>query len=236
MVVKRKRGKQWLKKKKAIWCRRIKKGKRSDGGQLAGDCIGTYVCKITKVVSPSTSPYTEMSSSHQCPYCPKALPTAQGLSSHLAQSQWCKRKLAAFYRDNDLPTNVHDEPYHDDDDVADQQVYDRDDRNSDLEMNPDVRLDPPIMVPMDMSDSSSEDEEDEEDDAWYIDDFAGAGLPHAERSQTNFEHHFEHQRKAGEAPWTPFESEDEWELARWLMSSGVSQKLINEFLKLNKVY
>jgi hypothetical protein len=96
-------------------------------------------------------------------------------------------------------TNVHDEPY---DDEADQQVYDRDDRNSDLELNLDVPLDPPIMVPMDVSDSSSEDEEDEEDDARYLDDFAGAGLPHAERSQTNFEQHFEYQRKAGEAPWT----------------------------------
>jgi hypothetical protein len=55
-------------------------------------------------------------------------------------------------------------------------------------------------------------------------------------SQTNFEEHFKHQIKAGDAPWMPFESENEWELARWLMTSGVSQKQIDEFLKLNKVY
>ncbi|KAF8799293.1 hypothetical protein BYT27DRAFT_7040688, partial [Phlegmacium glaucopus] len=36
-------------------------------------------------------------------------------------------------------------------------------------------------------------------------------------------------------PWAPFESEDEWELARWLMTSGVSQTKIDSFLKLNKI-
>ncbi|KAJ3727345.1 hypothetical protein DFJ43DRAFT_1133192 [Lentinula guzmanii] len=30
-------------------------------------------------------------------------------------------------------------------------------------------------------------------------------------------------------PWTPFQSEKEWELARWLMSSGISQQRIDEF-------
>ena len=34
--------------------------------------------------------------------------------------------------------------------------------------------------------------------------FAGARL-----TQTNFEQHFELQREAGDAPWIPFESEDE---------------------------
>ena len=173
-----------------------------------------------------------MSSTHQCPYCRKVLPTAQGLSSHLAQSQQCKARLAAFNRLEELP-NVHCEPY-DANVEADHQVVS--DPGGDLEPNPDIQLDPLIMVPMAQSDSSSEDTEDEETDARFINDFAGAGLPHAERSQTNFEQHFELQREAGEAPWTPFESEDEWELARWLMSSGVSQKKINEFLKLNKVY
>jgi hypothetical protein len=146
-------------------------------------------------------------------------------------------------------SNLSDEPYDGNDELADQQVYDP---TSDLESNPDVGLDPPIMAPVVQPDPSSDEgpnpdlhsrdasdedttEDEEDEDARYIEDFAGAGLPHAERSPTNFEQHFEDQNKAGDAPWTPFESEDEWELARWLMSSGVSQKQINEFLKLNKV-
>jgi hypothetical protein len=127
--------------------------------------------------------------------------------------------------------NVDDESYDNDVEMVDQ---------LEQEYNPND-LDPPVVVPVAISDSSSdegsvEDEENKEDRGTrYVNDFAGAGLPHAERSQTNFELHFAQQGKAGDAPWTPFESEDEWELARWLMSSGVSQKQINGFLKLNKV-
>lgn len=36
-------------------------------------------------------------------------------------------------------------------------------------------------------------------------------------------------------PWAPFESEEEWEMARWMMTSGISQKKMNAFLKLKTV-
>lgn len=190
-------------------------------------------------------------SPHQCPYCPKAPPTAQGLSSHLAQSQRCKAKLAAFYSAGDL-LDVNNELFDEDVEMGDQPAYGPNDPDSDSESTPDVGLDPPIAVrpvaetnlsgdegPTDVNThsrrASVEDVEDEED-ARYIDDFVGAGLPHAESCQSKFEHHFANQREAGDAPWAPFESEDEWELARWLMTSGVSQKQMDEFLKLNKVF
>jgi len=38
-----------------------------------------------------------------------------------------------------------------------------------------------------------------------------------------------------EAPWSPFESEEEWEFARWIMTLGVSQKKIDSLLKLKMV-
>ena len=53
-------------------------------------------------------------------------------------------------------SNVNDEPYDDDVEMADQQVYGPNDPNSDLESNLDVGLDPPIMVPVAQSDSSSD--------------------------------------------------------------------------------
>ncbi|KAI0689127.1 hypothetical protein BC835DRAFT_1227169, partial [Cytidiella melzeri] len=34
------------------------------------------------------------------------------------------------------------------------------------------------------------------------------------------------------APWAPFASEEEWGLAQWLMSSGLSQSEIDKYLKL----
>lgn len=36
-------------------------------------------------------------------------------------------------------------------------------------------------------------------------------------------------------PWFPFDSLDDWELARWLMTSGVSQEKIDGYLKLHIV-
>lgn len=43
------------------------------------------------------------------------------------------------------------------------------------------------------------------------------------------------QAAAGDAPWAPFESQDEWELARWMMQAGISQKQTDKFIKLKKV-
>ncbi|KAJ7057722.1 hypothetical protein C8F01DRAFT_918651, partial [Mycena amicta] len=33
-------------------------------------------------------------------------------------------------------------------------------------------------------------------------------------------------------PWFPFKDIDEWELARWLVTSGLSQSKVDEFLRL----
>lgn len=41
--------------------------------------------------------------------------------------------------------------------------------------------------------------------------------------------------KDGLEPWAPFASVEEWELAKWLMTSEVSQSKISEFLKLPMV-
>ncbi|KAE9388776.1 hypothetical protein BT96DRAFT_947351 [Gymnopus androsaceus JB14] len=50
---------------------------------------------------------------------------------------------------------------------------------------------------------------------------------------------FEKLQKAQEVdeiePWSPFQSQEEWELAHWLMELGASQGKINQFLKLKKV-
>ena len=43
------------------------------------------------------------------------------------------------------------------------------------------------------------------------------------------------QQLAGKAPWDPFADKEEWELAQWLVESGVSQRNIDRFLKLEKV-
>jgi hypothetical protein len=80
-------------------------------------------------------------------------------------------------------------------------------------------------------------EEVEDEDERFVEDFPDdlhAGEP-LEQCKTFFENLREEQKAAGNAPWYPFESEDEWELARWLMTSGLSQKKTDAYLKLNAV-
>ncbi|THU86074.1 hypothetical protein K435DRAFT_805378 [Dendrothele bispora CBS 962.96] len=52
---------------------------------------------------------------------------------------------------------------------------------------------------------------------------------------TAFECLREKQQAEKSEPWAPFQTEKEWELAHWLMGSGVSQKKIDEFCKLKVI-
>jgi hypothetical protein len=66
----------------------------------------------------------------------------------------------------------------------------------------------------------------------FIEDFPGeAGTP-GKTKRTRFEEIRDAQRSAGEQYWGPFADQDEWELARWLMTANVSQNSRDAFLKL----
>ncbi|KAF8874920.1 hypothetical protein BD779DRAFT_1678483 [Infundibulicybe gibba] len=57
----------------------------------------------------------------------------------------------------------------------------------------------------------------------------------SEALPTKFEEIRLRKNQSGEAPWAPFSDQDEWELARWLMKSGISQTEREKFLGLKKV-
>jgi hypothetical protein len=81
------------------------------------------------------------------------------------------------------------------------------------------------------SPSQSQAEDDVRDG--YIEDFPwSAGEPTGKMKRTMFEEIQRSQKKAGEDAWGPFQNEEEWDLAQWLMTSSVSQTKLNEFLKL----
>lgn len=61
---------------------------------------------------------------------------------------------------------------------------------------------------------------------------AGKPIPGMQRVQTRYERMRQEQLAAGLPPWSRFTSEEDWELAQWLIRSGTSQSKINEFLKL----
>ncbi|KAF8814138.1 hypothetical protein BYT27DRAFT_7206323 [Phlegmacium glaucopus] len=77
-------------------------------------------------------------------------------------------------------------------------------------------------------------EENEGESLWVEDFPLPAGVATGE-CKTTFQKRREEQKAEGKAPWAPFETEKEWELARWLMTAGVSQKKIDAFLKLESI-
>lgn len=54
--------------------------------------------------------------------------------------------------------------------------------------------------------------------------------------KTSFERFREAQEARGLPPCAPYESLDEWEMVQWLLTSGSSQKKIDEYLKIPKVW
>jgi len=192
--------------------------------------------------------------SFKCPFCPRRLATNQGITSHISQTQTCRDKLNTFYDNLNAQLDQAGPSSTRRDEDAQQEGADV---NIDVEMGHNGSSSPPDFscdIPDDSAPAPSlqqerhrratvEDAPDEDDapklpegEVW-IDDYdedrqAGAtGQP----CKTSFEFHRDQQREARLEPWSPFESEDEWELARWLMSAGVSQKKMDTLLKLKLV-
>ncbi|KAJ7062668.1 hypothetical protein C8F01DRAFT_985774 [Mycena amicta] len=61
-----------------------------------------------------------------------------------------------------------------------------------------------------------------------------AGVTHGS-CKSKFKQLRDSQRAKKLEPWNPFENLDEWELARWMMTAGLSQSKIDEFLKLKVI-
>lgn len=198
-----------------------------------------------------------------CQYCVVSCTTSQGLRSHVAQSKTCLAKHQEKYALLDSDSESDDTSEASDEDLQQGQANsgamnidfpepeDAMGHTMDFEDSDDNTPYPdppprPASVDETAAPASGDNprkrpratvEEVEDEDAQWFQHFpkdmaAGAIL---EKCSTQFEKLREEQRKAGRAPWEPFESEDEWELARWLMTSGISQTKTNEFLKLKKV-
>ena len=83
----------------------------------------------------------------------------------------------------------------------------------------------------------AKDREIESQSTYYIEDFPanlGVGAVWGE-DMPFFEKLWREQERNGLSRWGPFEDQDEWELAKWLIRN-VGQKQINSFLNLNIVH
>lgn len=69
----------------------------------------------------------------------------------------------------------------------------------------------------------------------WIEDYPGDAGRTEGAAETAFELHDKARKAAGAALWAPFEDEQEWQLAHWLVTSGLTQNNIEKFLKLDIV-
>lgn len=188
---------------------------------------------------------------HRCFYCGASKPTPQGLKSHISQSLACKIEFKRRTASNVIRNNVADgmssvplaselEDFPEMSRVEDQsrssvdmdfQMY-----TEDLERSPDTP----------MSRRASMEEIDEEEAGGlpkqpYVDLAAADEVRTYGRGQTAFEAIDERQGRRARAqgtahnPWAPFANDEEWGLSKWLLSSGLSQKAIDRYLKLKYV-
>ncbi|GBE88897.1 hypothetical protein SCP_1403050 [Sparassis crispa] len=194
-----------------------------------------------------------------CPYCHSSKPTRQGLHSHITQTPLCRcacnRKAA-----NTLPVTPppNDEDSADNDirraaeDVTLQLDTNRtlsppplfDPLHASATLTSEAAASSELQEDRNANDNHAQPsrrvciEEVEDEDAggmpkkpWLGEYPDEAGTTHS-TAETVFEKLRKQKTSSGESSWAPFESEEEWALARWLMTSGLSQKAIDKYLQL----
>ncbi|KAJ7749094.1 hypothetical protein DFH07DRAFT_1035450 [Mycena maculata] len=143
-------------------------------------------------------------------YCSVTRPTMQGLRSHMEQTKLCR----------ELQYNAYMEASDAESDSEDSDHGASEDGNADIPA-------PENPPPSSRKRLRATVEEVEDEDARWVQDYPEekeAGVP-LEKSD---------QKAEGHAPWYPFESEEEWELAQWLMTLGLSQKKTNDFFEVRE--
>ncbi|OBZ67720.1 hypothetical protein A0H81_12089 [Grifola frondosa] len=162
-----------------------------------------------------------MPSNHQCQFCLQNLPTLQGLQSHLTQKRSCrdalrevvqqKHRIAASAASSDI-----------------NQLSDVDiEENSESRTN----LHPASSASEDASHRVRVEEvEDEEAGGLpkkpWVKDFPTEAASILDHRKTSFETIRDQKGEAGDSSWAPFTCKEEWELAKWLMSTGLSQNAV----------
>ena len=202
---------------------------------------------------------------HRCPYCFTDTESRRGLHSHMMQKKTCRERMEADayisesasetagankQNNSNLPTQHPNEadaenpasdnemdfdelPFHSSSPITDVQVA----AAASPRVSPAASPQQPSS-PNHLEDADNDNEHAEADDdteSRWIEDFPyPAGVPIGE-GVSRFEEWRRDQENKNEPPWSPFKSREEWELAKWLITSGISQKKIDAFLELKTV-
>lgn len=171
-----------------------------------------------------------------CKYCnERVAKTEQGLRTHQRESRKCRPLYEAEMNALTTLQPLSAPP------IANEPLaagYDLDDSGSNTCFNPpfdNPSLEPQSDNPVIPPPKRRRIEVDAEKPV-FVEPFPLQGDPcEAVRGRTPFEVYREEQTAKGLPPWAPYDSLADWELAEWLIKSGVSQSRIDSFFKLRKV-
>lgn len=191
----------------------------------------------------------------RCPYCFTETETQRGLHSHMMQKKSCRENMEAdaATSETDNKRNSSDSPLSPTQHTNDMLVDESSPSGNEMDFEMDRKVsgspglqDATATIPQPPSssnletvehmDASAEDADvDDASETRWIEEFPyPAGIPIGE-GVSCFEKWRRDQKKRNEPPWSPFKSREEWELARWLITSGVSQRKIDALLELKMV-
>lgn len=183
--------------------------------------------KILKSVPTNMSKICDV---YRCRYCGFKTSSGGGLSSHVSQSPPCLGKLVAANKPTSHP---HKRPRSESPTPGSHALGDQPDEtplySSLLGDHPSQKRarvddeDDPVGIKMDVVFEE-------------FDPPAGKSLRQdPANARSDFERLKEKQSSSGEQPWAPFSSAEDWDCARWIMESGLSQRQIDGMLKLDIV-
>ena len=167
----------------------------------------------------------------------------KGLRSHMTQREYCRKAMRRVAEkrqpveslDKD-PEDIDIDQHHENSADADVPLFN--DPQVQVELGPDVGQS--TYSESQTQEAPSPDrrarvEEIEDEEAGvqnrWIEDFPGNAGKRGDQAQSYFEKLRAEQQRQGLSPWTPFQDEEEWELAQWLMLN-VGQNATDKFLKL----
>jgi hypothetical protein len=170
---------------------------------------------------------------HRCQYCGKGFKTPRAVNHHISASKSCSRDWRNdLYRKEDVTPSP-----------SQKRLKKESLTEFDGELDHPIGLGDDFVMPSPTRGVSVEDEEHEdggrktnlkgesEENERFIESFPGEAGKGLRKSKTQFEVWLENQKNEEKIPWFPFASEQEWDLAKWLLKN-VGQSSTDEFLKL----
>jgi hypothetical protein len=194
---------------------------------------------------------------HYCGFCGKgAFPSRAGLNRHVAHSVNCEkaerqeRETYAMNLWKNLPDPSYIEhlppappPILEDEEIVntpditlEDDLLGIEDHLANQEENPPGIENAPDSARLRVTVQDAEEGDKEAESSFYIEEFPanlGAGAVWG-KEVPFFEKLWREQEETGSSRWGPFEDQDEWELAKWLIKN-VGHKQINAFLNLKIV-